>query len=53
MDHAGRELEILFQGFIRSDEQTIVKSIQHLPSGVYYVLLEADGYRRTERWVKR
>lgn len=53
MDHAGRQMEVLFQGTILSNSQTVVRSLRHLPSGVYFVLLEADGVRRTKRIVKK
>ena len=53
MDHTGRQLDVLFFGAIHSENRTIVESVAHLPSGVYYVLVEADGYRSAERWVKQ
>lgn len=53
MDYTGRQLDVLFQGVIRSGNRTVLKSVAHLPSGIYYVLLESDGYRRAQRWVKR
>lgn len=52
MDHSGRRLDVLYREAIRSENRTIVESVAHLPAGVYYLLVESDGMRRTQRWVK-
>lgn len=53
MDHSGKQLDVLYRGHFQSENQTTVKSVADLPPGIYYLLVESEGIRRSKRWVKQ